>query len=169
VLGLKAQTVAPVRAQLWQHPRMCTARAFTSVESRAVRFATRLRSHSGNMQVMAPAGQQQERDKLGLVSPFSPVFDLELEKRANSGNLERCCSEHALAAADAAARPTLFQQILQLCRCTTPVAAQVGFVACCGSCYCSCFLLLCTWQYYEHTALPQHIVLQTLQVLQQCL
>jgi hypothetical protein len=74
---------------------------------------------------LAPAGQQQqERDK--LVSPFSPVFDLELEKRANSGNLERCCSEHTLAAADAAAKPTLFQQILQLCRCTSPVAAQVS-------------------------------------------
>lgn len=83
--------------------------------------------HSGIGQVMAPAGQQQqERDKLGFLSPFSPVFDLELEKKANSGNLERCCSEHTLAAADAAAKPTLFQQILQLCRCTSPVAAQVS-------------------------------------------
>jgi hypothetical protein len=81
----------------------------------------------GNPQVMAPVGQQQqEKDKLGLLSPFSPVFDLELEKKANSGSLERCCSEHTLAAADAAAKPTLFQQILQLCRCTTPVAAQVS-------------------------------------------
>ncbi|KAF6260996.1 hypothetical protein COO60DRAFT_1459402 [Scenedesmus sp. NREL 46B-D3] len=81
---------------------------------------------AGGLEVMAPVGQQQqERDKLGLLSPFSPVFDLELEKRANSGTLERCCSEHALAAGEAAVKPTLFQQILQLCRCTTPVAAQL--------------------------------------------
>lgn len=95
-------------------------------QSRLLDNGGRLHAGAGGMEVMAPAGQQQqETDKLGFLSPFSPVFDLELEKKANSGNLERCCSEHTLAAADAAAKPTLFQQILQLCRCTSPVAAQL--------------------------------------------
>lgn len=64
-----------------------------------------------------------------LLSPFSPVFDLELDSKRNnscSSGMDRCMSEQQLADNGFGRPPTLLQQILQLCRCTTPVAAQVS-------------------------------------------
>ncbi len=62
-----------------------------------------------------------------LVSPFSPVFDLELECRragASSAGFPRCSSEQAFRA-DEGGAPSLMQQVLGLCRPSSPVAAQV--------------------------------------------
>lgn len=65
------------------------------------------------------------------VAPFSPCFfDLELESRVASSNhlSDRCFSEmqlQQLGEEGRAGAGSLLQQILLLCRCTSPAQAQV--------------------------------------------
>eukprot|EP00775_Hariotina_reticulata_P003592 gene3592-3857_t len=83
---------------------------------------------AGVQVVMANRMADAKVPSQAFLSPFSPVFDLELDsKRVNScsSGMDRCLSEQQLADNGFARPPTLLQQILQLCRCTTPVAAQV--------------------------------------------
>lgn len=89
---------------------------------------------------MAPTEARASSQAL-LQSPFSPLFEFELDiKRQSSARLDRCFSEQALALQelDAGAPQTLLQQILSRCRCTSPAAAQVRPVGlqcllCCSS------------------------------------
>ena len=62
----------------------------------------------------------------GSQACFSPVFDLELDSKLGSSNhLDRCFSHQHLND-QSAAGTSLLQQMLTLCRCSSPVQAQVG-------------------------------------------
>jgi hypothetical protein len=63
----------------------------------------------------------------GSQACFSPVFDLELDAKlgASSNHLDRCYSHQQLGEQLAPAG-SLLQQMLTLCRCSSPVQAQVG-------------------------------------------
>lgn len=58
---------------------------------------------------------------------FSPVFDLELDaKQGGSNHFDRCFSHQQLQGEDAGGSSgSLLQQILALCRCGSPIQAQV--------------------------------------------
>lgn len=61
-----------------------------------------------------------------LQSPFSPLFEFELDsKKQSSAKLERCHSEQAMQGVDAGTPQSLVQQIIALCCCTSPAAAQM--------------------------------------------
>lgn len=61
----------------------------------------------------------------GSQACFSPVFDLELDaKLGSSTNLDRCFSQQQLGS-ELQGKTSLLQQMLTLCRCSSPVQAQL--------------------------------------------
>lgn len=85
---------------------------------------------AGSTSTPAPAPSLQapldSSNGKGSQACFSPVFDLELDaKLGSSSNLDRCFSQQQLGS-ELQGQTSLLQQMLTLCRCSSPVQAQVG-------------------------------------------